>query len=183
AMRYITAQIKGETMIILGLGTNMGNRNANLDTAIGALNEYMDRICRSYIYECAALLPENAPKEWDMPFLNMALSCECDLGPKAVRTVIKDSENNKGREHRGRWAPRISDIDILACGDTVTHDDSLSVPHRELLNREFALVPLADIAPSWKYPMKGEYEGMTASQIVKSKGWPSAALLPWERAA
>lgn len=101
----------------------------------------------------------------------MAIAGETALSPTALFSAVKSIEEKIGRKNRGHWAPREIDIDILAYGDDVIHLADLSIPHAELLNRDFVLVPLAEIVPDWCYPVVGEYQGKSAAQLVAMKGY------------
>jgi 2-amino-4-hydroxy-6-hydroxymethyldihydropteridine diphosphokinase len=157
--------------VILGLGCNIGNRETQLRAAVAALSMTLENIVVSNFYESAALLPPGAPKEWDVPFYNMALTGVTALTPEELLTHIKLLEERMGRSQRGMWGPREIDIDILAMGEIVIRKPEFSVPHKELLNRDFALVPLAEIAPDWLYPVEGGYHGWKAADIVRDKGY------------
>lgn len=154
-------------MIILGLGSNVGDRLANLENAIHNLSESTINITAiSPIYESSAMLKPNAPKGWDVPYLNMAIMGETHLAPQALLTQVKCVEKKMGRQDRGIWAPREIDIDILAYDDLFVNESNLQIPHSSLCKRPFALLPLADISPNWRFPQHGEYAGKTAHEIV-----------------
>lgn len=149
--------------IILGLGSNKGNRHANLASAVSAIGEFASHISCSLIYESRALLPPDAPADWNMDFLNMALSCETSLLPRELLRKIKEIEKYTGRTPSGYWGPREIDIDILAYADVTVNEPDLIIPHPFLLERDFALIPFAEIAPDWIYPGLGK----TAYQLSK----------------
>ncbi len=151
--------------VILGLGTNTGDRRLQLKRAARALTPLLSQMRCSPVYTCAALLPEHAPEHWNKPFLNMAVRGETRLTPQELLAAVKAIERDLGRVARGHWGPREIDIDILACEDTVINHDDLIIPHAGLLLRDFALVPLADIAPDWRYPY-GEQKGKTARALA-----------------
>ncbi len=153
-------------MIVLGLGSNRGDRLASLRKAVSALGNIVTDIACSSIYESTALLPPGAPAEWDTAFLNMALRCRTSLTPEELLSGVKSIETALGRSKTGYWGPREIDIDILAYGDTVMHEPNLIIPHQHLLARNFALVPFADVAADWPYPVPGDFFGMTASQLA-----------------
>lgn len=154
-------------MVILGLGSNIGDKMTHLNAAIAELSTIIKEVCRSAIYTCPAMLPEGAPREWDISFYNMAIGGECDLPPLELLSEIKNIEQKLGRQDRGRWGPREIDIDILAMGDEVFEWPELCIPHKGLLERDFALLPLADIAPGWRYP--GQH--FTARELCIQKGF------------
>lgn len=142
-----------EFEVILGLGSNVGDRAENLRAAIAELEQYVENIRKSEVLESAALLPENAPIDWDMPYLNMAIAGKTTLSPRELLSTIKDIEQKLGREKIGHWSPRNIDIDILAFGDLQVDEPDLTIPHKELLNRDFALKPLLELAPDWVHPL------------------------------
>ncbi len=153
-------------MVIIGLGTNLGDRTAQLQRAVRELAAILSPIECSAVYEGKALLPAGAPAHWDMPFLNMALKGETSLTPRALLMEVKAIERRLGRTPQGHWGPREIDIDILAYGDLVLEEDDLIIPHAGLLSRDFALVPLADVAPQWRYPKAGALRGKTARVLA-----------------
>ena len=134
-------------MVIIGLGSNVGERDAMLSAAVGELGRLLGNIRESKRIETPALLLPNSPPEWDIPFLNMAVAGDCVLAPQALLIELKAIEQKLGRQDRGRWAPREIDLDILAIDDLEIHEVNLIVPHPELLSRYFALAPLVDVAP------------------------------------
>jgi 2-amino-4-hydroxy-6-hydroxymethyldihydropteridine diphosphokinase/dihydropteroate synthase len=160
-----------QAMIILGLGSNIGDRRAFLADAVRRLSLLLSGIRLSRMYESKALLPGDAPAQWDMSFYNMALCGETSLSPEALLVEIKTIERDMGRQVRGFWGPREIDIDILAAGGVVLDTPELNLPHHELLNRDFALLPLAEIAPEWVYPAPGGYKGWRAADILAAKGY------------
>lgn len=160
-------------MIILGLGSNIGDRLANLRLALEEIKKIsgttVQRVSPTYVSD--ALLPENAPPEWDIPHLNLALLCESTLEPLELRSHIKNIERHIAKgEKSARWSPRIIDIDILAWDNACIKNDLLTVPHLNLLERPFALWPLADVAPFWTFPLEGPEFGKTSAEIVEKWG-------------
>lgn len=161
-------------MILLGLGSNLGDRQANLESALLRLGQGADapvKLLRvSSVYETAALLPEDAPEEWDIPYYNIVVAAESLLAPEALLEAVKGIEQQLGRKDVGRWGPRIIDIDMLAHGDTEQQSDALTLPHAGMLGRDFVMVPLAEILPHWVYPQAEAAEPRTAQQVVHDKG-------------
>lgn len=153
-------------MILLALGSNLGDRKANLEAALCALGEHVQVLRVSSVYETAALLPEDAPADWDVPFYNIVATAEGDIAPDELLELVKDIEQALGRKDIGRWGPRLIDIDILAHGAQEVQSDKLTLPHAEMLGRDFVMVPLAEIAPHWRHPQSGE----TAHEVVNAKG-------------
>ncbi|MEN9917038.1 MAG: 2-amino-4-hydroxy-6-hydroxymethyldihydropteridine pyrophosphokinae [Pseudomonadota bacterium] len=141
-------------MLILSLGTNLGDSLNNIRSALQLLqkSQKIAPLQISPLYSSSALLPAYAPVAWNRPFLNLAVLCETDLPPLEVLKLIKQLEQQLGREESQRWAPRIIDIDILAWDNCVIDQIGLKVPHTELLSRPFALWPLLDLWPDWQHP-------------------------------
>lgn len=155
-------------MIILGLGSNLGDRLKQLRHALDLLKQIPELTVEqvSPVYMSDALLPENAPDNWDTPFLNLALRCRTTLEPLELLHKIKLIERQVGRKPEKVWGPRIIDIDILAWDNLVQYDDVLHIPHENLHKRPFALWPLADVAPLWVYPLPGSMQGKTAAELI-----------------
>jgi 2-amino-4-hydroxy-6-hydroxymethyldihydropteridine diphosphokinase len=164
----------GCAMIVLGLGVNLGDRLTLLRRAVEMMTQAPDGFITaprvSHVYESSALLPPGAPAAWDMPFYNMALAGETALTPEALLEAVKELECKLGRQPRGYWGPREMDIDILAYGDRVMQSRTLTLPQRELLRRDFALVPMEEVAPDWAYPAEGPMQGKTVRELVKLLG-------------
>ena len=92
--------------IFLGLGSNVGDRRAELGAAIAALESSVQIARVSPIVESPALLPPGAPAEWNLPFLNLVLECRTDVGRENLLARIKAIEKQRGRAAGDRWAPR-----------------------------------------------------------------------------
>lgn len=143
-------------MPVLGLGTNLGDRLANLAAAVrklGAGREPVLRdICVSPVYVSEALLLPGSPADWNIPYYNIAVHGKTALSPHELLRRVKEFEAEIGRQDRGRWAPREIDIDILAWSSRIVDDCDLKIPHAGLLERSFALLPLLDVLPRFQYP-------------------------------
>jgi len=140
-------------MIVLGLGSNKGDRLHYLQRAIEAIGTIAHITNRSPVYSSRALMPENAPLEWDRDFLNMAIACETPLSPHALLVEVKAIEDRLGRIKEAHWSPREIDIDILAYHTEIIQEPALTIPHPFLHQRDFALVPFCDIHPDWVHPV------------------------------
>ena len=142
--------------IYLGLGSNLGDRRANLARALDALAGKGVRIGRmSPVVESPALLPDHAPPDWNQPFLNLVAECQFDAAPHELLDVLKHTERELGRIERGRWAPRPIDIDILLWGREEIVTERLRIPHPGLHERAFVLTPLAALHPHLTVPGLG----------------------------
>lgn len=148
-------------IIILGLGTNLGNRKENLRKAITLLSDkWLKSIRQSNIYETEALLTDQAREEWDMKFLNMVITATLkdeNTQPHELLQGIKEIEAAMGRNLKAeKWSPRIIDIDILGWGNHVIDMPGLKIPHIYMLERDFVIKPLAELMPLWKHPVTGK---------------------------
>jgi 2-amino-4-hydroxy-6-hydroxymethyldihydropteridine diphosphokinase len=133
----------------LGIGSNLGNREANLDRAIEMLSQRMRVVKVSSVYDTEPLDNPNQPR-----FLNMVCEVSTRLTPEGLLVLAKGIESKMGRVGK-TGQPRIIDIDILLYGDVVMDTPDLVIPHPRLIRRAFVLVPLAEIAPDVVYPVDG----------------------------
>jgi len=132
----------------LGLGSNLGDRRANLAKALDLLTHRPLTVERvSPVVESPAMLPDDAPADWNLPFLNLAVACESDASPKTLLAWCKEIEQRLGRTPGPRWSPRPMDIDILLWGDEQWLDESLTIPHPGLRERNFVLTPMVALQP------------------------------------
>jgi len=139
------------THIYLALGSNMGDRLANLEKARQALAPQVRIIMASAIYETT---PWGYIEQAD--FLNQVLEAETELLPLELLSWLKDIEKRLGRKKTFRNGPRMIDVDILFYGGLILEMEQLQIPHARLHERAFVLVPLADIAPQFVHPVLGK---------------------------
>jgi 2-amino-4-hydroxy-6-hydroxymethyldihydropteridine diphosphokinase len=133
--------------VYLALGTNLGNRLANLKAAREALTPQMSMKAKSPIYET----PPWGYMEQEK-FLNQVLKVETYLEPEALLKHLKRLEVALGRVPSFENGPRLIDLDILFYDELVIHTPELVVPHPRMHERAFVLVPLNDIAPDLVHP-------------------------------
>ncbi len=138
-------------VVFLGLGTNLGDRAANLAAARRQLGEKLTLIRASSVYETEPWGYREQPA-----FLNQALQAETDLSPQRLLRLLKRLERRLGRTRTFRYGPRLIDIDILFYDRTVINSRRLQIPHPRLPERAFVLVPLAEIAPDFVHPTLGQ---------------------------
>jgi 2-amino-4-hydroxy-6-hydroxymethyldihydropteridine diphosphokinase len=136
------------TRVYLGLGANLGDREATLDRAVEALRTRGVRVLRrSPVYETEPVGRADQPL-----FLNQVVEAETDLAPAELLEVAQAIERDCGRVRLERWGPRTLDVDILLFGDAVIESARLRVPHPEMIRRRFVLQPLADLRPDLVVP-------------------------------
>ncbi len=134
--------------IYLLLGTNLGNKFKNLERVREILVSNRVAIRReSSIYETAAWGIEDQPS-----FLNQVLEIETARTPEKLLELTQDIEQKMGRVKEVKWGERLIDIDILYYGDSVVDQGDLQIPHPEIKNRRFTLVPLVEIASDFIHP-------------------------------
>lgn len=135
--------------VYLALGTNLGNRAANLKEAIAALPPQMEVKAKSAVYET----PPWGFKNQDV-FLNQVLRVETYLNPEQLLRHLKRLEITLGRRESFPNGPRLIDIDILFYDDLVLYSPALMIPHPHMHERGFVLVPMMDIAPDFVHPAR-----------------------------
>ena len=137
--------------VYLGLGTNLGNREENLKIAQQALAKKARLLKVSSVYETEPWGFADQPK-----FLNQAVLIDTDLSAEALLDFIKATEIQMGRKKGYRYGPRVIDLDILLYDHLVLKTDRLEIPHPQIPERAFVLIPLADIAPDYLHPVLGK---------------------------
>ena len=138
------------TTVYIALGTNLGDRHANLVNAVQRLSERISVRERSSVYETEAAYVEAQPS-----FLNMVLRGEIDsatLSPRDLLRFVNEVERRMGRERLVRYGPRLIDIDILMYGSQQVMEPDLIIPHPRIIERDFVLTPLLEIAPDLILP-------------------------------
>jgi 2-amino-4-hydroxy-6-hydroxymethyldihydropteridine diphosphokinase len=140
----------GEHLVYLGLGSNLGDRDALLRAALARLAPDV-RVTRvSSVWDTAPLLVIEQPR-----FHNAVAEGLTRLDPFALLRLVKRIERELGRTPAPRYGPRLVDIDILLYDDLMLNTPTLTIPHAQLAARAFALAPLAEIAPRAWHPALG----------------------------
>jgi 2-amino-4-hydroxy-6-hydroxymethyldihydropteridine diphosphokinase len=153
-------------VVYLSLGSNVGNREANLRTAIAALAGAGVRVRRvSSIYETEPV--DYLKQAW---FLNCVVEAETELQALELLRALREIEARMGSKKLIAKGPRLIDMDILLYGNDTIDTPELQVPHPRMHLRRFVLVPLAEIAPDLKHPQwKGTVEKLLAETSDRSQ--------------
>lgn len=137
--------------VVLGLGSNLGDRESWLSKARDEISDKLGEIliCSDFV--------ESAPWGFssDNSFLNQVILIDSNLSASKLLDVIHLIESDLGRVRKDHYADRKVDIDILFFGDIIMETENLSIPHPHIQNRLFVLKPLAQILPDLKHPVLG----------------------------
>jgi 2-amino-4-hydroxy-6-hydroxymethyldihydropteridine diphosphokinase len=163
--------------VYIGLGSNLGNREANLRMALRGLARLARVEAVSSLYETQA---EGPPQP---AYYNAACAIATGLEPPGLLRFLKSLEHEIGRRPApGQNAPRVIDLDVLLWDDLVLESPGLVIPHPRLAGRPFVLTPLAEIAPEAVHPVLGqsiaqlaEKAGSEGLRLVAGRGWDGGA--------
>jgi len=148
------------TDVLIGLGSNVGDRLAHLRQAVDGLRTVLRHVEVSHVYETSPVGVLTQP-----PFLNAAVRGETTEGPQRLFFWAKSLEFAAGRRPGPRLGPRQLDLDIIAFGDLVIATPRLHVPHRAFAQRGFVLAPLVDLAPELTIPGAGATVSALGAQV------------------
>ncbi len=137
--------------VFLAMGTNLGDRLANLHSALQALPPDVQPVRASQVYETAPWGVQDQPD-----FLNQVIEAETDLTPESLLAYLKSIEAKLGRAPTYRYGPRLIDLDIVFYENWVLDQPDLAIPHPRISERAFVLVPLVEIAPDLVDPVSGQ---------------------------
>lgn len=159
--------------VFIGLGSNLGDRRANIADALDRIRKVPGvRVLKeSSLYESE---PHGDAKTW---FVNGAIEIDTEHSPDNLLKRLKAIEAAMGRKRvKGkRWGSRIIDLDILFYGPLVLKKKTLKVPHPEIQNRRFVLLPLSELAPQFIHPI---LQVTVSDLLASSKDSKKVALMP-----
>ena len=156
--------------VYLSLGSNLGDREANLRAAIAKLAEVGRVDSVSSFYDTEPI--ELTSQPW---FVNCAVKLDTEKMPRQLMAAILALEQEMGRQRKQQKGPRTIDIDILLFGSSVIDIASLTIPHPRLHERRFVLEPLTEIAPDARHPIfkrtvREMRDALPAGQTVRKLG-------------
>ncbi len=134
--------------IFLALGSNVGNKKEQINSAIELLGKHIKNIKTAKFYETQPMYYKKQEN-----FINTALTGETNLSPEKLLEFVKSIEKKVRRQDRFRNGPREIDIDILFYDDLILKKDHLEIPHPLIQEREFVLNPLMDLDPNFVHPI------------------------------
>jgi 2-amino-4-hydroxy-6-hydroxymethyldihydropteridine diphosphokinase len=151
----------------IGIGSNLGDREATIRQAVDQLAELPDtklvRLSSLYDSDPVGLLDQ-------APFLNAVAMLETELTPRQLLWNLNLVEHRLGRQRTRHWGPRTMDLDILFYSNLVLDEPDLVIPHPEVENRAFVLIPLGELDPFLPHPRTG----LVVSEMLKNlKSYPA----------
>jgi len=137
----------------IGLGSNLGDREANLRQAL----EHLAQTPETAVVRASSLYDTEPVGVEDQPhFLNAVAQLETQLAPRQLLWNLMLIERRLGRVRSQRWGPRTLDLDLLMVDDLVLDEEDLELPHPEMTKRSFVLVPMVELEPLLVHPVTGE---------------------------
>jgi 2-amino-4-hydroxy-6-hydroxymethyldihydropteridine diphosphokinase len=137
--------------VFIGLGSNIGDRLGFLRSAVHEL----ERLPETSVHRLSSIYETEPVGKKDQPFfLNMVVECRTNLDAVVIHSECKAIEQRIGRTTSARWGPREIDLDLLYFGGECITRDELLVPHPEIAQRKFVLVPMAEVAPEFVDPAR-----------------------------
>lgn len=162
--------------VVLALGSNLGDRLANLQGAVDALagTPGLDVVAVSPVYETA---PVGGPEQPD--YLNAVLAADTDLPRRAILDRAHSIEQACARVRDERWGPRTLDVDVIVYGGDISDDPELTLPHPRAHERAFVLAPWHDIDPGAVVPGRGRIADLLAASGLDGVRRASGRELKW----
>jgi 2-amino-4-hydroxy-6-hydroxymethyldihydropteridine diphosphokinase len=164
------------TLALIGLGSNLGDRKANLDLAVATLSATPGVALRG-VSSYRETPPVGGPADQGA-FLNAAAALETTLDPEALLAVLHDVEARAGRERTVRWGKRTLDLDLLLFGDLILRSPRLTVPHPRMALRRFVLAPLTEVAADAVDPVTGRTVRGLLANLDRRPGYVAIACAP-----
>ncbi|SFS86164.1 2-amino-4-hydroxy-6-hydroxymethyldihydropteridine diphosphokinase [Marininema halotolerans] len=163
--------------VYIGLGTNLGDRIANLVEALERLDQHagIQVTAISQVYETEPWGLRDQPD-----FLNLCAALETTRSPQALLDDLLAIERDLHRVREVRWGPRTMDLDLLLYGDEKIEEEGLLVPHPRMTHRSFVLVPLADLVPKRIIPGTRKSVTEWMEETISGEDIRCLGTLPWQ---
>jgi 2-amino-4-hydroxy-6-hydroxymethyldihydropteridine diphosphokinase len=160
------ALIRGNIAFI-GIGSNVGDKTGNCRRAIAEISKYRQNglIAQSSLYKTDPI--GYTQQDW---FINCVIEIETSFTAYELVHVLEDIEVSMGKKRTFKWGPRIIDLDILFFNDEIIQGEELTVPHPEVQNRAFVLVPLREIAGDYIHPLMKKSISQLTAQLGGKQG-------------
>ena len=154
---------RGWNQVFIALGSNIGDKEQYLNQAIKELSEKAE-IRMNKVSDFIKTKPYGYTEQED--FLNGAIEIETVFAPDELLEVLHTIEQNAERKREIHWGPRTLDLDILLYDDEVIETENLIIPHVDMVNRDFVLLPMCQISPNKRHPMSGK----TMKELLEELG-------------
>ena len=165
-LEYVSVTVDRKwSKVYLSLGSNMGDREKYIMDAIEFIRN--DENCRGV--KSSSLIETEPYGNTDQDkFLNCCVELETLYTPHRLHKLTSQAEENAGRERTVHWGPRTLDVDIILFDDIMFHDETLTIPHIDMANREFVLAPLCELDPYAFDPATGKTASAMLAELKKS---------------
>jgi len=147
---------KSKHTAFIALGANLGNPAEQIVQALRILAQSVTLIKTSSMMRSRPLLLNNKSSEAEPDYINSVVQIETELTPLDLLDLLLSIESRMGRTRREKWESRVIDLDLIAYDKLVLSSERLTLPHPEMMRRDFVLKPLAEIAPEWTHPIGGQ---------------------------
>lgn len=156
--------------IVIALGSNLGEKSLNIEQALYSISSFIEITAISSFFYSDPQLKDESPPEWNKHFLNLAFKCSTSYSPNQILHKLKEIELSINFiRNRNIWAARKIDLDIILYNNTLITSKTLTVPHKEMLSRDFVLLPLQQLLPRYRFHDNNNVKkyGKSINQLYK----------------